>query len=226
MRRDLPTENMINKSRIFLNCFFGIVLLCAVTPIWAGYKPRPWTISAREAYPAQLTSERVTIAVQPLFTDALAARVFDKLDMVTRGIMPLAVIIYNDNEFPVEVDGLSIELIHDLDHVRSLSPNEVVTRLFKKDKNWMPRVPTSPRSEINADALDDFDAKFLMQKTVAPHSQEAGFLYLHIPDSSDLVTYLSTSFVYIPKIYRQDTGSRMIFFEIGLNAAIPPAPKG
>jgi len=42
-----------------------------------GYKARPWTIGAAESYPARLSSEGVTIAVQPLFQDALAARVFD-----------------------------------------------------------------------------------------------------------------------------------------------------
>jgi len=207
-------------------CLLGIVCLLLVIPIQAGYKPRPWTINTREAYPASLTSEGVSIAVDPLLSDALAARVFDKSDMITRGIMPLAIVIFNDNDFPIEVDGLTIELIHDSDHIRSLSPNEVVTRLFKKDMTWLPRVTKSPRSELNGAALEDFDEKFLMDKVVAPHDKGGGFLYLHIPGSKDLVSYLSNSVVYIPNIYRQDNGSRMIFFEIGLAAAISAGSRG
>lgn len=221
-----PKNNMNKKITALLSCSIAILLIWAVTPVRAGYKARPWTINARETYPAQLTSEGVTIAAQPLYTDALAARVFDKPDMVSRGIMPLAIIIYNDNDFPVEVDGLSVELTHDSEHIHSLSPNEVVARLFKKDKTWAQRVPTLSRHELNADALDDFDSKFLLEKTIAPHSKDGGFLYLHIPDSGDLVSYLASSIVYIPKIYRQDTGARMIFFEIALNAAMPPGSKG
>jgi hypothetical protein len=214
-------------TRFLFTCILVVAVISAAAPIWAGYKAHPWNINARESYPATLTSEGVTIAVEPLFTDGLAARVFDKNDMITRGIMPLALMIFNDNDFPIEVDGQSIELIHDKDQIRTLSPNEVVSRLFGKDKSWVPQpIPRATRSERNTDALDDFDAKFLTNKTVAPHNKGGGFLYLHIPGSTDLNSYLSNSVVYIPNIYRRDNGSRMIFFEIGLNAAIAPGSRG
>lgn len=207
--------------------WLAVIPLLFLTSVWAGgYKSRPWTINDRAGYPANLTSEGVTIAVEPLFNDALAARVFDKSDMVTRGIMPLAVIIFNDNNFPIEIDGLSIELIHGSEHLRTLAPNEVVYRLFRKDKSWFPKsvIPRIPRSELNEDALDDFDAKFLMEKIVEPHAKGGGFLYLHI-GSNDLAPYLADSVVYIPNVYRRDNGSRMIFFEIGLEPAIPAGSR-
>jgi len=213
----------MNKSRLFLIGILGIMLPLAALPIRAAaYKSRPWSVNERGSYPANLTSEGVTIAVEPLFTDALAARVFDKPDMVTRGIMPLAVIIFNDNDFPIEVDGLSVELIRERTPVRTMSPNEAVYRLFRKDRTWISKaaIPRIPRSDLNEAALDDFDAKFLLEKTVGPHEKGGGFLYLHI-DSNDLVSYLSAAVVYIPNVYRRDNGSRMIFFEISLEAAIP-----
>lgn len=218
---------MKKKACLALLCFLGIALVGAIKPIWAKYKAHAWSVGAQENYPASLTSEGVTIAVEPLFTDALAARVFDKEDIVTRGIMPLAILIFNDNDFPIEVDGLSIELIHGDDHIRTLPPNEVVYRMFlRKDKTWINQpIPKASRSELNKEALDDFDEKFLMDKTVAPHSKGGGFLYMHIPDSKDLAAYLSEALIYIPKIYRQDNGSRMIFFEIALNAAISASPR-
>ena len=54
-----------------------------------------------------------------LFSDALAAQAFDKNDIVSRGIIPLAVAIFNGNDFPVAVEGTTVELIHGEDHVRS-----------------------------------------------------------------------------------------------------------
>jgi len=208
----------IQKTLVFI-CLLGLLPLWPVASILAGYKARPWDIGPRDTYPASLTSEGVTIAVQALFNDTLAARVFDKSDVITRGIMPLAVIIFNDNDFPVEVDGLSIELIHGEEHIHSLSPNEVVGRLFRKDSTWLPRVSRAPRSELNTAALNDFDSKFLMEKVVAPHDKGGGFLYVHIPEK-DMLTYLSNSVVYIPNVYRRDKDTRMIFFEIGLGPAI------
>lgn len=210
------------RTRFLFTCILVTAVVLAAVPIWAGYKARSWSINTHDSYPASLTSEGITIAVEPLFNDALAARVFDKNDMITRGIMPLAIVIFNENDFPIEVDGLSIEVIHDSDHIRTLSPKEAVSRLFSRDKSWSPQpIPRSARSELNADALDDFDAKFLMGKIVAPHSKGGGFLYLHIPGSNDLIPCLLNSVIYIPNVYRRDNGSRMIFFEIGLKAAIP-----
>jgi len=218
---------MIEKHKVILTCILGLALLLLSAPIWAKYKARPWNINPREGYPASLASEGVTIAVEPLFTDALAARVFDIDDMVTRGIMPLAILIFNDNDFPIEVDGLSIQLIHGSDRIRTTSPNEVVNRLFRKDSKWISQpLPRASKSELNKEALDDFDGKFLMEKFVGPREKAGGFLYLHIPGTQDLSSYLSESVVYIPNVYRRDTGSRMIFFEIELRAAIAPASRG
>jgi hypothetical protein len=205
---------------LILTGILAIAILESVDSGWAKYKVQTWNTRPRESYAASLTSEGVTIAVEPLFTDAAAAQVFDKNDMITRGIMPLAVIIFNDNDFSVEVDGMSIELIHKDQHIRTMPPNEVVYRLFRKDKTWTTQpMPKLTRQDLNTDALDDFDDKFLMKKTVSSHSNGEGFLFLHIPNSENLASYLSQSLVYIPKIIRDDTGSRLIFFEIVLAPA-------
>jgi hypothetical protein len=202
--------------------FLAIMVLCLMGISSASsYKARPWDIRDRDSYPAGLTSEKVTIAVDPLFTDALAARVFDKNDIVTRGIMPLAIVIFNDNDFPVEVDGLSIQLIHEKDRVRTLTPNEVVYRIFKKEKSWLDKtIPKVPKSELNEDALDDFDQKFLLNKVIGPHDKGGGFVYLHIPGPENLVNYLSNSLIYIPNVYRRDNDSRLIFFEIDVGPSV------
>jgi hypothetical protein len=201
---------------IFFVSILGIALIGFTAVSFAGYKARSWSPNARESYPASLTSEGVTIALEPMFSDALAARIFDKEDIVTRGIMPLAIVIFNDNDFPIEVDPLSIELIRDEDHLRTLTPKEAVNRIYKKDKI---RLGQSLKI-ADEKALSDFDEKFLMNKVIAPHSKGGGFLYLQMFDSKDLASYLSAASVYIPNVYRQDDGSRLIFFEIGLGPAL------
>jgi hypothetical protein len=219
----------MNKRTAFIFfCLFGIVLVRIASPVWAGYKARNWNMGTPDSYPSKLTSEGVTVAVEPFYTNALAAQVFDKNDIVTRGIMPLAVIIFNDNDFPIRVDGLSIELIRQEDHIRTLMPNEVVYRIFKKEKSWISQqipIPQISRPGLNQDALNDFDAKFLSEKTIAPHEKGGGFLYMHPDSPENLGSYLESAIVYIPKIYRQDNGTRLIFFEIGLSAAVKATPQ-
>ncbi len=220
---------MSKKIRSFLirNLLF-VSFLLSTSAISAKYESRDWSVRSREDYQASLTSEGVTIAVEPLFKDELAGQVFDKDDIVTRGIIPLAIIIFNDNDFPIEVDGLSIELINGDDRLRTLSPNEVVYRLFKKGDNnvWSPQpMPRVSIDDLDRNALEDFDKKFLIAKTVEAHDKGGGFLYMHIPDSEDIAAYLSNSTIYIPKVYRLDDGSRLIFFEVELKPALDAVPS-
>jgi hypothetical protein len=207
---------MTERARYFHpGWLLGLAFLLASTVSFAGYKARPWNIRQRESYSASLTSEGITIAVEPLFTDALAAQVFDKNDMVTRGIMPLAVVIFNDNNFPVTLNAATIVLNQGEDHFHSLPVNEVVHRLFQKGGKgtWIPRpFPRITVDKGNQDALEDFDNK------------SGGFLYLHIPGAGEMATYLSNARLYIPEVYRQDTGAKMIFFEIDLKPAIDAVP--
>jgi hypothetical protein len=204
----------------------ALVVLAAVASALGAYKARPWPVRAADSYKAKLTSEGVTIAIEPLFTDELAGQAFDKDDMVSRGIMPIAVVVFNDNDFPVAVEGSSIELISGEDHVRSLMPNEVIARIFtaKSSKNiWLPQPPRLPipsKGSLNAAALDDIDQKFLARKVVAGHDKGLGFLYLHLPESKDPRGYLARSRVYIPDIRRYDTGGNMIYFEVELEPAV------
>jgi hypothetical protein len=213
----------MKKKKFFLlvSLLFAVAFVWNTEPGRAGYKARPWSVGVQDSYPAKLTSEGVTIAAEPLFTDALAARVFDKDDIITRGIMPLAIIIFNDNDFPVEVEGPSIELIHEGEHLRTLMPEEVVYRLFKKGKSWLiPQMPKISKADLNSDALEDFNHKFLANKLVPAHGREAGLLYLQMGAPQDLISYLSNSMVYIPNVYRRDKGSRLVFFEIELKPAV------
>jgi hypothetical protein len=210
-------KNRIKHILLFLPL---IAFLGATATMIAGYKARIWNVSARESYPASLMSEGVTIAVNPLFNDALAAQVFDKDDIVTRGIMPLAVVIFNDNDHAVEVDGMSIQLIRDEERIRTLTPGEVVSRLYGKGRSMLGQPTARPPNEK---ALEDFDNKFLLHKPIAAHSNGGGFVYMPVYDAGNLASYLSTATVYIPNVYRKDNGSRLVFFEINLNAALPAA---
>ena len=206
---------------------FLVVVLSAT--LLAGYKAKPWQIRTADSYVSRLTSEGVTIAVEPLFRDDLAAVVFDKNDIVTRGIIPLAVAIFNGNDFPIRVDADTAELINEDDRRHTLQPAEVVTRVFQKSKkgNWIPQpIPkVSTGDGQNEEALMDFEHKFLGGKVIPAHASGGGFLYFSVP-ATDVVSYLTASRLYIPDVYRDDNGSQMIFFEIELKPAVEAAPIG
>jgi hypothetical protein len=193
----------------------------------AAYKARPWSPKPRESYQAVQASEGLAIAVDPMFRDGLASQVFDKTDIVTRGIMPVAVIVFNDNDFPVEINGLSIELILAGEHLLTLSPEQFVPALFKKGASKFGGLNPLPRGAsvdtTNADAKEDFDHKFLARKTIPPHTTAGGFLYFRVPQSPTLPAQLSSATIYIPEIARSDNNKRFMYFEIDLKPALDAA---
>jgi len=212
-----------NSSTLQIPSAVLLFVLLASGSLLAGYKPRPWKLRAIQDYPAKLTSEGITVAVDPLFLDTLAGQVFDKDDIVTRGIMPLGVIIFNDNAFPIRLECNTIEVIQGDEHIRGIPPSDAVRQLFKGSRNIL--VPSMPKQALNPDALADFEFKSLEGKEIGAHSMGGGFLYLRV-SPRDLRSDLSRSRVYIPDIYRLDSGSKLIFFEIELRPAIESvAPK-
>ncbi len=226
-----PPTTSARLPRLRAGYLFASLLLVSVSSmLLAGYKARAWQIRAADSYASRLTSEGLTIAVEPLFRDDLAAVVFDKNDIVTRGIIPLAVAIFNGNDFPVKVDADTAELINEDDRRHTLQPVEVVTRVFQKSKkgNWIPQpIPRVSTGEAkNEEALMDFEHKFLGGKVIPAHASGGGFLYFAVP-ASDVTSYIAASRLYIPDVYRDDNGSKMIFFEIELKPSVEatPAPQ-
>ncbi len=57
---------MNNRTKSILVSILGLVLLGLPGAGVAGYKARDWSVNLRENYAASLTSEGVTIAVEPL----------------------------------------------------------------------------------------------------------------------------------------------------------------
>jgi hypothetical protein len=209
-------------------CLLSALLLILSCSAIEAYQARPWKIKTSSSYPSRLSSEGVTIAVEPLFLNNLAAQVFDKSDMVTRGIMPLAIVIFNDNDFAVRIDETTIEMVSGERHYRTRMPEEAVALIFKKDskRSLIPNVgiPLPASGGGDANTMEDFEQKYLGNKTVGPHEQAGGFLYMQLPAFELSRENLAKAVVYIPDIVRIDTRKSLIFFEVDLKPAVDAVP--
>lgn len=199
-------------------------------PATAGYKLIRWAPRAIEAYSSQQTNDGITIAAEPLYTNALAAKAFDRKDMLSRGVLPLALIVHNSNDFAVEVSGESVELLMDDERLQTLDPVQALQHLYgARSRVIMPvprrrsPLPTPPRANlpnVPKDANLDFNQKFFGHKRIFAHSTDGGFLYIPISDSTNLESRLSKARVYIPDTSRYGTGAKIMFFEFDLEAAV------
>jgi hypothetical protein len=202
-------------------------------PVSAGYKLLHWSPQAIESYPAQQTNDKVTIAAEPLYTNALAARVFDKKDVLSRGIMPLALVIRNDNDFAVELFAESIELVLEGQRLKTLDAMQTLHKLYGRlslsttpapsGRNPPRQVPLS-LPKVPKEAIQDFKQKFFGHKTVFPRSTEGGFLFIPIPHRGDLIALLANSKVYVPDVNPVGKGNPIMFFEFDLKPAMS-APR-
>jgi len=215
---------MFNRPLCISRRSWLLAFLCVIpVAAYAGYKARPWKPGAMESYPAQMSSQGVTIAVLPLHADKLAEQVFDKKDMVTRGVMPVAVIVSNGNDFPVRIEGETIQLVSGDGQFDTLSPCEAVALVFKGDKAVYiggPLPPIAVRKPAKPDALEDFEHKFLGTRVVPPKTIVAGFLYYRVRGSDAA----KDARIYIPRLLRMDGNSPLLFFEIDLLPALSPPP--
>jgi len=202
-------------------------------PASAGYKLLHWSARAIESYPAQQTNDKVTIAAEPLYTDALAARVFDKKDMLSRRILPLALVIRNDNDFAVELSSECVELILEGRRLKTLDPMQTLHKLYGRPslltapapsgKNQPRQIPSS-LPKVPKEAIQDFKQKFFGHKTVFPHFAEGGFLFIPIPHAGDAAAQIANSRVYIPDVNPVGKGNPIMFFEFDLKPAMS-APR-
>ncbi len=222
---------LISRCRILMSFVCCGILACAWLS-FAGYKARRYEARPIDSYPCRLTSEGLTVAADPMFSDQLAAKAFDKKDIVSSGVMPVAIIISNKNKFPVEINGFSIELLVKEDRNRPLTPEQAVMQIFRYRRTEREvRIPSPipfPRIEItkvNTDAFDDFTYKHVGIKRVEPDSVGAGFVYMPVKKFPNLRESLLDSRIYIPDLHRADVGEPMIFFEIDLKPALDSIPK-
>jgi hypothetical protein len=210
-----------------------LVWFSPIHSIPAGYKAREYAPLPIESYPSRLTSQGITVAVDPMFTDAIASKAFDKKDIVTRGIMPLAIIIFNSNGFAVEVKATSIELIIRGNRIFQVSPEIAMRRILQQtaipsQTVYVPSPIPLPRVAIyksNTNAYDDFVNKYLGVKRIEPKSLAAGFIYLPVENSANLRENLKEAQIYIPDLRRADTKDSMMFLEIDLKPAVNAIPE-
>jgi hypothetical protein len=142
--------------------------------------------------------------------------------------MPLAIVIFNSNAFPVEVNGLTTELLWQEDRQRTMDPIDVVQRLYesKPSKKIVVPIPI-PKITImksHAEACQDFKDKFLGVKQVEPNSTAGGFLFIKTTGVTDVRKTLEAAKIYIRNLYGKD-GDPMMFFEIDLKPAIDSLPR-
>ena len=178
-------------------------------------------IRAKEAreYAAHQESQNLVIAAHPCDTRHEARKLFDTDKFARKRILPVLIVVENNNDFVVSLDGRAIFLIDPAGNQhRPLHYLDVLADLNDKRRppisDFPPRVPgrrgSRTRKIASQEMLADFEQKSFGEKLIAPYAKDFGVVFYEIPwDGWDL----SKSRFYIPEVYNFSAREPLVFFE-------------
>jgi hypothetical protein len=176
-------------------------------------KPRFEVKSAAE-YPHHQTSEKVTIAAQPLETDEEARDAFGKLNPFRYGVLPVLLVIRNDSADAIKVDHMKlVYALPDRTEVEA-TPAQDVKFVTTREPSGVhaPRVGLPiKRNPKNPLAEWEIEGRAFAAKMIPAGQSASGFVYFQVPQTSAAASIL------ISGLENPVTGKELYYFEIPMS---------
>lgn len=192
----------------------SIVLIAFMTIAAAADKKNEARFSPGPAssYPSKQTNDNVTIAAVPYDSDELAHTAFGKVNPAHYGVLPVLVIVQNDSQRALRLDGIQVEYIGtDRSRIDPTPAAEVkFTGPGPKRPDPTPRSSPIPPGLIkhkNPLAAQEIEGRGFAAKMLPAHESANGFFYFqtrHMPGAK----------LYVTGISEAGTGKEIYYFEI------------
>ncbi len=207
---------------------FGLLALLSCALATAGWAAkeflRPRAMHAR-TYPAhdEHPQEKVTVAAEPYDTPEKLAIFVSKYQQ--HHLLPVFVVISNDGDQPVALNGMKLELVTAQKTKIEPSDEDQIDRRFGREARRKPKtgprvglpIPLPRRSGDGGreqSELDlELDAAMFHAKAVEPHATQAGFVFF---DVTDLSSPLEGAHFFASGI-RTGDGQELYFFELSMD---------
>jgi hypothetical protein len=197
-----------------------MVLALALAPLPAQdrrrFEPRPAL-----HYQVRQTSEGVTIGVEVFRGRARIKEAFPKTDLEKVGILPVLVVIANDNDHVVQLDRMRVQLITGDRQAIDPTAAEDVLRSGKVQRpevaplpSPIPGIGRGGRSSRNQDQELELSDREFVAPVVGPRSSVHGFFYFRLGKGPDR---LKGGKLYLTGIRNARTGQELLYFEIDLD---------
>ena len=183
-----------------------------------GYKPVEIRVKAANQYASHQEFQDLVIAADPCDTRYKARQLFDNDKFGKKRILPVLIVVENNNDFVVSLDGRAIFLIDSAGtRHRPMHYLDVLADLNNKRRPPISTIEApgagrrSRKTKIaSEEMLADFEQKAFGEKLIAPYTKDFGVVFFEIPwDGWDL----SKSRFYLPEIYNFSAREPLVFFE-------------
>jgi hypothetical protein len=177
-------------------------------------KPR-FDAKPASAYAHKLTSEKVTIAAEPMETDEQTREPFGKINPYRYGVLPVLIVIQNDGPDAIRIDRMRlIYTLPDRSKVEATPAQDV--RFIHGTKQ--PKTVSAPTGGVkiakgpkNPLAEWEIEGRAFAAKMLPPGQTASGFVYFQVPQSSQAAT------VTIDGLVNAVTGKELYYFEIPMS---------
>ena len=166
--------------------------------------------AAADSYEHHQTNAKVTIGVDPYVTVEKQKTAFGKLDLYSRGVLPVLVVIQNGSDKAIRVDRIKAEYVGPNRNRVDATPAKDVRYINGPNQ---PNVPTSPlptRKKKNPLDAWEVEGRAFVAKTLPPGESASGFFYFQAGLQPGATIYLNG--LTVPA-----TGEELFYFEIPLN---------
>ena len=193
-----------------------LLLAVSIAAAWgADNEKSKFEVKPASAYPHHQTSEKVTIAAEPMETDEQTHEAFGKVNPYRYGVLPVLIVIQNDGPDAIKVDR--IKLIYSLPDGTRIEATPAQDVRFIHGTQAPNRLPgpaggiTIKRTPKNPLAEWEIEGRAFAAKMVPAGQSASGFVYFQVPQSSVAAS------VYISGLEDPVSGKELYFFEIPMS---------
>ena len=215
----------MRHTPILLGLLLGLSLLALAAKDYS-----PPRVYPAKTYPArdEHSNEHVTIAADPYDTPDKAAPVF-ALPYGERDFLPIFLIITNDGDQSVTLQGMRIQLVTvDRTKLAPANSDDLYRRFThlrrrgdEPSRNPLPiPLPRRSKAGISTQGVDEIERAPFRAQAVEPHASQAGFFFF---DVEGIGHPLAGAHLYITGV-RDGNGNELMFFDIPLEKYLSYKP--
>ena len=167
------------------------------------------------SYPHHQTSEKVTIAVEPMETDEQTREAFGKVNPWRYGVLPVLLVIQNDGPNAIRVDRLKLTYtLPDSKKIEATPAQDVRFIHGTKAPRGLPsptggiKIAKAPKNPL---AEWEIEGRAFAAKMLPAGQSASGFVYFQVPQTS-----LAAS-VIISGLEDAVSGKELYYFEIPMS---------
>ncbi len=190
-----------------------LILSLSIVAVQGADKDTKFSPEPASSYENKQTIEKLTIAAVPYETDEQAKTAFGKVNPYEYGILPVLLVMQNDSDKVLRLDGMKVEYVTPQgDHILATPAADVPYTRAPKRPNVANPLPFPRRVGKNPLQVVEIDSRAFVAKMLPPGESAHGFFYFQ-------AGHRSGSQIYITGITEAATGKSLFFFEIPLASA-------